>query len=93
MIRTIANKETESIWEGRRSRRLPPDIQPRTLNLLKMIDVANTLSDLRNPPGNRLHALTGDRAGQHSVSINAQWRVCFIWRDGGAHDVEITDYH
>jgi len=93
MIRTFADKETKLIWEGHRSRRLPPDIQPRALNLLKLVAAAASLSDLRSPPANRLHAMTGDRAGQHSVSINKQWRVCFAWRDGAAYDVEITDYH
>lgn len=58
-----------------------------------MLNRAKTLDDLRNPPGNRLHALKNDRAGQHSISINTQWRICFVWRDGGADSVEITDYH
>jgi proteic killer suppression protein len=58
-----------------------------------MIEAAETLDDLRNPPGNRLHALDGDRAGQHSISINLQWRICFVWKDGHAHDVEIVDYY
>lgn len=58
-----------------------------------MLDAANDLDDLKNPPGNRLHALTGDRAGQHSISINMKWRICFVWKDGDAYDVEITDYH
>lgn len=93
MIRTFANFETEQIWSGKRSRRLQADMQDRALNRLKMLNNARTLDDLRNPPGNRLHALIGDRAGQHSISINMQWRICFVWRDGGADDVEITDYH
>lgn len=58
-----------------------------------MLDAAETLSDLRSPPGNRLEALQGDRAGQHSIRINGQWRLCFIWRDDGPHEVEIVDYH
>jgi len=58
-----------------------------------MLHAAVVLSDLKVPPGNRLHPLTGDRAGQHGISINDQWRICFVWRDGNAHDVEITDYH
>lgn len=93
MIANFANKETERIWDGNRSRKLPPDIQSRALIKLAMIDAADFLDDLRNPPSNRLHALTGDRAGQHSVSINRQWRICFIWKGGNAHDVEIVDYH
>ncbi|CAN5333492.1 type II toxin-antitoxin system RelE/ParE family toxin [soil metagenome] len=93
MIRTFADKETELIWSGLRSRKWPPDIEDRARNRLRMLNRARTLEDLRNPPGNRLHALKDDRAGQHSISINMQWRICFVWRDGGADSVEITDYH
>ena len=93
MIRTIKDKETERIWSGLRSRKLPPDIQERALDKMKLLNRARSLDDLRNPPSNRLHALKDDRAGQHSISINTQWRVCFDWRDGGADGVEITDYH
>lgn len=92
MIRSFADKETERIWNGERSRRLPPDIQDRALMLLRILNRAKTLDDLRNPPGNRLHALKSDRVGEHSISINKQWRICFVWRDGGADGVEITDY-
>jgi len=93
MIRAFADDETEKIWNGERSRKLPPDMQDRALLRLRMLNKAKTLDDLRNPPGNRLHALKDDRAGQHSISINMQWRICFVWRDGGADGVEITDYH
>ena len=93
MIRNFADKETELIWSGLRSRKLPVDIQDRAIVRLRMLDAAGTLSDLLTPPSNRLHALSGDRAGQHSISINMQWRICFVWRDGGADGVEITDYH
>ena len=93
MILNFADKETESIWNGLRSRKLPPDMQDRAFARLQMLDAADTLDDLRNPPSNRLHALKDDRAGQHSISINKQWRICFVWRDGGADGVEITDYH
>lgn len=93
MIRSFADKETEKIWSGERSRRLPSDLQDRALIRLRMLHRAKTLDDLGNPPGNRLHALSADRAGQHSISINKQWRICFVWRDGGADGVEITDYH
>jgi proteic killer suppression protein len=93
MIYSFADLETERIWLGGRSRRIPADIQVRALAKLAMIDAADCLDDLRNPPGNRLHALGGDRAGQHSISINMQWRICFVWKDGNAHDVEIVDYH
>ena len=93
MIRSFADPETERIWNGQRSRKLPHDIQGRALIRLRMLNRAKTLDDLRNPPSNRLHALKDDRAGQHSISINMQWRICFVWRDGGADGVEITDYH
>ena len=93
MIRTFFDRETERVWTGVRSRKLPPEIQDRALSKLRMLDAAETLDDLRAPPSNRLHALSDDRAGQHSISINMQWRICFIWRDGGAERVEITDYH
>ncbi|HEX8653687.1 MAG TPA: type II toxin-antitoxin system RelE/ParE family toxin [Allosphingosinicella sp.] len=93
MIRSFAEKETERIWNGDRSRKLPYDIQDRALIRLRMLNQAESLDDLRNPPSNRLHALKDDRAGQHSISINMQWRICFVWRDGGVEGVEITDYH
>lgn len=93
MIVSFACAETERIWTGQRSRKLPADIQNRALVKLAMIEAADHLDDLKNPPGNRLHALDRDRAGQHSISINMQWRICFVWKDGNAHDVEIVDYH
>lgn len=93
MIDTFADKETERIWLGQRSRKLPPDIQVRARGKLVLIEAAETLDDLRNPPSNRLHDLKDDRPGQHSISINKQWRICFVWKDGHAHNVEITDYH
>jgi len=93
MIVNFASKETKCIWSGVRSRKLPADIQQRALAKLRLLNRAKTLDDLRNPPSNRLHALDGDRAGQHSISINMQWRICFVWKDGDAHGVEIIDYH
>lgn len=93
MIRSFANRETERIWGGRRSRRLPSEIQNVALRKLRMLNQAQGLADLRVPPGNRLEALKGARAGQHSIRINQQWRICFTWREGGASDVEIVDYH
>ncbi|MDX2308746.1 MAG: type II toxin-antitoxin system RelE/ParE family toxin [Hyphomicrobium sp.] len=93
MIRGFADSETETIWSGRRSRRLPPDIQAVALRKLRMLNQARVLSDLQVPPGNRLESLKGDRAGLHSIRINDQWRICFRWRDGGPSDVEIVDYH
>ena len=93
MIRSFLSAETELIWSGRRSRKLPPDIQAVALRKLRMLNQARVLGDLRVPPGNRLEALKGRRAGQHSIRINDQWRICFIWQDGGPSNVEITDYH
>ena len=93
MIRSFASVETELIWSGRRSRKLPPDIQPVALRKLRLLNQAQVLQDLRVPPGNRLEALRGDRAGQHSIRINGQWRICFIWQEGGPSHVEIVDYH
>lgn len=93
MIISFADKETEGVWAGHRSRKLPPGIQQRALVKLAMLDAADFLDDLRNPPSNRLHALKDDRAGQHSISINRQWRICFVWKGAHAHDVEIVDYH
>lgn len=93
MIRSFADTETERIWSGRRSRKLPSDIQAVALRKLRLLNQAQALADLRVPPGNRLEALRGDRQGQHSIRINDQWRICFIWSDGGASNVEILDYH
>lgn len=93
MIQSFACKDTERIWSGQRSPKLPADIQQRALAKLAMIDAADTLDDLKLPPSNRLHELGRDRAGQHSVSINKKWRICFRWSDGNAYDVEIVDYH
>jgi len=93
MIRSFKDKEAEGIWQGRVSRRLPRDIQDRALRKLRQLDASLTLDDLRNPPGNQLEALTGDRAGQMSIRINDQWRICFVWLNGDASDVEIVDYH
>ncbi|MEM6857784.1 MAG: type II toxin-antitoxin system RelE/ParE family toxin [Pseudomonadota bacterium] len=93
MIITFADKETERIWSGRRSRKLPADIQPRAMTKLTLIDAAETLDDLKSLPSNRLHDLSGDRAGQHSVSINMKWRICFVWKDGNAYDVEVKNHY
>ena len=93
MIRSFADRETERVWSGRRSRRLPSEIQDVALRKLRLVNQAQILADLRVPPGNRLEALKGARAGQHSIRINQQWRICFTWREGGASDVEIVDYH
>lgn len=93
MIQSFADKETEKIWSGRRSSKLPNDIQAVALRKLRLLNQARVLEDLRVPPGNRLEALVGDRKGQHSIRINDQWRICFVWEKGGPADVEIVDYH
>lgn len=93
MIVSFGDGETAKIWRGQRSRRLPPDIQLAALRKLRLINAARRVDDLRVPPGNRLEALKGDRAGQWSIRINDQWRICFRWHEGGAEDVEIVDYH
>ena len=93
MIKSFADAETARVWGGRRSRKLPSDIQGVALRKLRMLNQARVLSDLQVPPGNRLEALKGDRRGQHSIRVNQQWRVCFIWTAGGPADVEIVDYH
>ena len=90
MIESFADAETELIWSGRRSRKLPADIQNVALRKLRLLNQARTLNDLRVPPGNRLEALRADRQGQHSIRINDQWRICFVWDDAGATNV---DYH
>lgn len=93
MIRSFASSDTRLLFEAGQSKELPPDILRRALRKLELIDNAMTLLDLRLPSGNRLHALVGNRAGQHAVSINDQWRVCFRFADDGVYDVEICDYH
>lgn len=93
MIRSFRDRETEKLWTGRRSRRLPSDIQDAALRKLRLLNRSTILDELRMPPGNRLEALSGDRRGQHSIRINQQWRICFRWSDGGCDDVEICDYH
>ncbi len=93
MIQSFGNAETALIWSGRRSRKLPPDIQSVALRKLRLLNQARALNDLRVPPGNRLEALKADRSGQHSVRINDQWRICFVWEEGGPCGVEIVDYH
>jgi len=93
MIRSFADGETELIWSGRRSRRLPGDIQAIALRKLRLLNQGRTVGDLRIPPGNRLEALRGNREGQMSIRINDQWRICFVWTEGGPGNVEIVDYH
>ena len=93
MIVSFRDSETATIWTGERSRKFPPDIQPVALRKLRLLNNARRLEDLRVPPANRLEALKGDRKGQYSIRINQQWRICFIWNQSNAHQVEIVDYH
>jgi proteic killer suppression protein len=93
MIRSFIDKDAEKIWRGTGCRRLPSDIQSVARRKLRMLNAAAVLTDLRVPPANRLEALKGDRRGLYSIRINDQWRICFRWHDGDAHDVEIVDYH
>jgi len=93
MIVGFGDEEAQKIWNGHRSRKLPPAIQTGALRKLRLINAARRIDDLRVPPGNRLETLRGDRAGQWSIRINDQWRICFRWTEGGADDVEIVDYH
>lgn len=93
MIKTFRDAETERLWKEERSRRIPANIHQAALKKLQMLNAAGALGDLLVPPGNRLEPLKGDREGQHSIRINDQDRICFVWRDGNAYDVEITDYH
>lgn len=93
MIRNFKDKEAEKIFIRQRSRRLPLDIQQVALRKLRMLHRAQSLQDLLVPPANRLERLSGNRAGQYSIRINSQWRICFGWEDGDAIDVEIVDYH
>lgn len=93
MIKNFKCKETEKLFNGKFIKKLPTDIQRTTLRKLKMLDAATVIDTLKVPPGNRLEALKGNRKGQHSIRINDQWRICFIWNEGNVLSVEIVDYH
>jgi proteic killer suppression protein len=93
VIRTFRDPDTEALFQRRRARRLPASLQRVALRKLVILDAADSLTDLRVPPGNRLENLKGDRAGQHRIRIKDQWRICFVWRATDAFDVEIVDYH
>ena len=93
VLRSFADKETERVWRRERVRKLDQGTQRAALRKLLILDAAETLDDLRVPPGNRLEKLKGDRAGSYSVRINQQWRICFSWTDAGPDGVEIVDYH
>lgn len=93
MIQGFADKETQRVFERLSTRRFPADLRRVALRKLLILDAAETLDDLRVPPGNRLEALAGTRRGQHSIRINDQWRICFVWQKAGPMNVEIVDYH
>lgn len=93
MIQSFADADTERVWRRERVRRFGSDLQRMANRKLLIIDAAETLNDLRVPPGNRLERLRGNRSGKYSIRINDQWRICFSWSAAGAADVEITDYH
>ena len=93
MIRGFAGRDTELVWKGIRSRRLPDEVQRVGLRKLELLNAAETVDDLRVPPGNWLEALKGGRKGYWSIRINGQWRIIFKWEDGYAENVEIIDYH
>jgi proteic killer suppression protein len=93
MTQTFADKDTQQLFITGKSQRLPPDLVKRGIRRLEYTHLASRLNDLRTPPSNRLRALKGDRAGQYSISINDQWRICFRYVNGDAYEVEITDYH
>ena len=92
MIKSYRNKATKQLCEGEPANRLPVEIRKRAMMRLNQLDAAASLDDLRMPPSNQLEALQGNRKGQHSIRINKQWRVCFVWKDGHAYDVEVADY-
>jgi proteic killer suppression protein len=93
VIKTFKDRDTERLFHREPVKRLGPDVQRVALRKLRMLDAATVLEDLRVPPANRLEKLKGERAGQFSIRVNQQWRVCFVWRSGHAFDVEIVDYH
>ena len=93
MIRGFADEATERLFRREPVRKLPPEVRRAALRKLVVLDAADSLQDLRSPPGNRLEKLSGDRAGQYSIRVNDQWRICFAWRGSDAFEVEVTDYH
>lgn len=93
MIKSFRDKDTQKVFERERIRRWSLELQRAALRKLLILDAAESLNDLRSPPGNRLEKLVGDRAGEYSIRINDQWRICFHWRDGDAYEVAIADYH
>jgi proteic killer suppression protein len=93
MIRSFGTKDTSTIWLGFKVRRYPKAVQVVARRKLRMLNNASQLSDLLIPPGNRLETLKGDRKGKHSIRVNDQIRICFVWKDGDSYEVELVDYH
>jgi len=93
VIKTFADRRTQELYATGKAKRFPADVARRASRKLEYVDLASKLEDLRNPPGNRLHELKGDRKGQYAISVNDQWRICFRFLDADAYDVEICDYH
>jgi proteic killer suppression protein len=93
MIVSFADKDTEEFWQTGKSRKLPVDARKRAYARLQALDASKELKDLLVPPGNQLEKLKGDRKNQYSIRVNRQWRICFVWKDGEAHDVAFIDYH
>jgi len=93
VIKTFADRHTQHLYTTGKSRRFPPEIARRAVRKLELVNAATCLEDLKVPPGNRLHPLEREREGQHSISVNDQWRICFRFIDGDAFDVEVCDYH
>lgn len=93
VIKSFAEKQTQELYVTGKARRVPPDVVKRAARKLEQVNAVVAVEDLKVPPGNRLHPLEGDRAGQYSISVNDQWRICFRFEDGDAHDVQFCDYH
>lgn len=93
MIKSFADRRTEQLFRTGKAMRFPPEVAMRAARKLEYVHLATSLKDLQVPPGNRLHALKGDRRGQHAIAINDQWRICFRFAEGDAYDVEVCDYH
>ena len=93
MIRSFRDKDTEAIWNRQHVKKLAPELSRSAYNKLVLLNATGSINDLRVPPGNRLEKLSGRRAGQHSIRVNDQWRICFTWGSSGAADVELVDYH
>lgn len=93
MIKSFADRRTQELFATGAAKRFPADLSRRAVRKLEYVDLATRLDDLKVPPGNRLHALRGDRKGQHAIAVNEQWRICFRFVDGDAYEVEICDYH